>query len=76
MWAHIRGWHIGVNVRLFVNEDGNDEISLHITGGSKNPNQMRLIFRDEHGKEMEFEVGKEYHFVVPKDEPIILNTEN
>jgi|SaaInlLV_10m_DNA_2_1039722.scaffolds.fasta_scaffold241269_1 hypothetical protein len=32
--AHIRGWHIGVRVRLHVDDDGNDVIEVYRTGGS------------------------------------------
>ncbi len=34
MWAHVRGWHVGVIIECIVNEDGNDEILIRKTGGS------------------------------------------
>lgn len=52
MWAHIRGWDIGINVRLYVNEDGDDEVTVHLTGGSNNPTPSELIFTDSNGEDV------------------------
>ena len=33
--AHLRGWNIGGGVRCFVDEDGNDCVSVDLTSGSR-----------------------------------------
>lgn len=34
MQGHLRGWHTGVQVRLWVGEDGKDWVQVVRTGGS------------------------------------------
>jgi len=34
IWAHIRGWNIGVEIQCYVNEEGKDCIRVQQTGGS------------------------------------------
>jgi hypothetical protein len=42
--GHIRGWNIGAYVALHVNpKTGEDEVSIHITGGSYNPSSLKRI---------------------------------
>jgi hypothetical protein len=42
--GHIRGWNIGAYVALHVNtETGEDEVSIHITGGSNDPSSLKRI---------------------------------
>lgn len=43
MLAHIRGWDIGVYVELKVNERGQDEIELYLTGGSNKEDARDFI---------------------------------
>jgi hypothetical protein len=44
MIAHIRGWDIGVTVRIFVDrETGKDAIEVLQTGGSHSPNSSKLL---------------------------------
>ena len=38
--SHARGWHIGARVSCFVNQDGQDEVWIRLTGGSSNPSQQ------------------------------------
>lgn len=38
--AHIRGWDIGCRVELFVISDGDDVMSIGITGGSNHPKEL------------------------------------
>jgi hypothetical protein len=42
--AHVRGWDIGVTVRIFVDrETGKDAIEVLQTGGSNKPNSSKLL---------------------------------
>lgn len=42
--AHIRGWHIGVQIMLRHNKDTNkDEIAVYKTGGSSDASKEELI---------------------------------
>ena len=34
MWSHTRGWNRGVEVRGYVDQDGNDCFNIYVTGGS------------------------------------------
>ena len=34
IWGHIRGWDIGASVDCWVDNEGNDCLSIYITGGS------------------------------------------
>jgi hypothetical protein len=34
MWAHVRGWNVGVEVHCIVDRDGKDVIVVNKTGGS------------------------------------------
>lgn len=34
MWGHIRGWHVGADVRCYVGDDGEDVCQVSATGGS------------------------------------------
>ena len=48
--AHVRGWHVGVKVHCFVDDDGRDVINVWQTGGSNNPGRVRLIATLEHDR--------------------------
>ena len=41
--AHLRGWDIGVEVRL-IHLDGVDRIEVWTTGGSNNPDPVGLVY--------------------------------
>ncbi len=41
--GHIRGWDVGVHVALYVNDHGQDEISIHFTGGSTNSSSLKML---------------------------------
>ena len=43
MWAHIRGWDVGVSVDCRANDDGTDTIYVYETGGSNAGGRARLI---------------------------------
>lgn len=38
--SHTRGWDLGVRVRIYVDDDGNDVAVVTITGGSRNPSKQ------------------------------------
>jgi hypothetical protein len=45
MWAHVRGWDTGVEVRLSVSkEDGSDMIEVWLTGGSNKSATRHLLY--------------------------------
>lgn len=39
------GWNVGIKVSCFVNQDGEDEIVVHKTGGSNNLSEMEELAR-------------------------------
>ncbi len=41
--GHIRGWDIGAKVTMAVDEDGEDVLSIDITGGSNSPKALKHI---------------------------------
>jgi hypothetical protein len=44
IWAHIRGWDTGIEVRGHINTDtGEDEFEVWTTGGSHNGGNKRMI---------------------------------
>ena len=44
MWAHIRGWNIGVYIKCEVDEQtGKDIIYVYKTGGTNNPKLGDII---------------------------------
>lgn len=43
MYAHIRGWNIGVAVEVTLDSDGTPVLSLYQTAGSTDPNNRTLI---------------------------------
>jgi len=43
MRAHVRGWNVGARVVCSVNEDGEDVVSICLTGGSANPSFGRVV---------------------------------
>lgn len=50
--ASVNGWDIGVDVRLFVNEDGDDEVVVYLTKGSNGGvSDVEIIFQDADQKE-------------------------
>lgn len=54
MMASISGWDLGIDVSLFVNSDGHDEVVVYLTRGSNGPSSdAKVIFRDEHGKDLQ-----------------------
>ena len=47
MWAHIRGWSVGCEVRCWVDREGKDTIAVYRTGGSSDASKRLLaIFRE------------------------------
>lgn len=49
--AHIRGWKEGVRVTGFVNELGEDEFRVEMTGGSDDPSaKFRMTVVDQFGQ--------------------------
>jgi len=75
LWAHLRGHDIGVNVRMYVNEHGEDELSVHLTGGSNAPNDLKLVTVDSHGNETLVSPEKEFKLILRKPGPIVLATD-
>ncbi len=43
LFAHIRGWNIGVQVQTRINAEGKDEILVYKTAGSNGSFQSKLI---------------------------------
>lgn len=43
--GHIRGWNIGVKVRGYINDQGEDEFEVILTGGSGGPDILRHLGR-------------------------------
>lgn len=43
VYSHTRGWHIGVRVNGHVNDAGEDEFDVYLTGGSRDAFGDRLI---------------------------------
>lgn len=43
MFAHIRGWNIGVRVELDYDEEEGDVVKIFLTGGSNSPSGEQLI---------------------------------
>ena len=41
--GHIRGWNLGVRVRIDVNKEGIDVVQIALTSGSNNKKHMKLI---------------------------------
>lgn len=41
--GHIRGWSIGAKVYCDVNANGEDEITVHLTGGSHHPATYKCL---------------------------------
>ena len=41
--CHVRGWDIGIEVRGYVNEEGQDEFRVFITGGSNRRTADKLV---------------------------------
>lgn len=65
LWAHLRGRDIGINVRVYVNSDGEDEVLVHLTGGSNAPNDLKLVFTDANtGDRIVLNIEQEYRFVL------------
>lgn len=43
MYAHIRGWHIGVAIEVTIDADGTPVLSVYQTEGTTAPNNKTLI---------------------------------
>ena len=41
--SHTRGWDIGAHVTCWVNENGQDEVTIRLTGGSRNPSTLKTL---------------------------------
>lgn len=67
MTAHIRGWSIGCYVRLYVNEDGEDEIVISATGGSNNPGATEIVFTNEKGEQFTVRVEEQVRLRVHRE---------
>lgn len=73
--AVVTGWDIGVEASVFINQDGEDEVVVRLTGGSNNPNQSHVVFQEGKSKEQKLVTTEtEFRFRVPKTK-IILDTE-
>jgi hypothetical protein len=64
--SHTRGWDIGAEIHIYVNEDGNDEIVVRITGGSNKPKETRVVYTDEYGVKKYLNIDQEYRLVLEK----------
>jgi len=72
--GHLRGHKLGAEVVLFINDNGDDQLTVRITGGSDNPTG-EIIFQDSHGNEQVLQVGEEVHFILPIVSKVQLDTE-
>ena len=43
MVGHIRGWNIGAEVRMYVDQNGEDACQVLVTGGSNNRGQCQSL---------------------------------
>jgi hypothetical protein len=43
LWAHIRGWHVGIFVHCSVGPEGEDVLKVYKTGGSANSGETTHI---------------------------------
>lgn len=50
--SHVRGWDFGANALLWVDENDNDMVSVHLTGGSNGVTPSREIFEGSRVPEM------------------------
>ncbi len=50
LWAHVRGWNIGVDVTCRVDDDGRDIIDVWQTGGSNHLAAVRHIVTLEYDR--------------------------
>lgn len=75
--THIRGWDIGVEVEIFRNEAGDDEIVVRLTGGSNKPMPQEVVFSDKNDKQLGEHIRpfEEIRFKVPRLN-IVLNQDN
>lgn len=74
MTAHIRGWNLGAKITISVNEKGQDELVIQVTGGSNNPESGNVIYHDstkDDGKLLA--VGSEIRIVLAPKGNINLN---
>lgn len=72
--AHIRGWDMGVEVQIFQNEEGADEIVIRTTGGSNNPLPKETVYSltDESGQEELVSPFQEIRIALPKKTKFVL----
>jgi len=47
MWAHIRGWNVGVKVECYHDDNGKDVIYVSATNGSNDPGSKPLAILRE-----------------------------
>ena len=45
MQSHTRGWNIGAEVNCYVNDQGQDEVQVVLTGGSANSSTLKELGR-------------------------------
>lgn len=75
--GHIRGWNLGAEVTLFVNEQGQDEMVIRVTGGSNSPNGGIIIYHDStKGDGLKTEIGSTIRIVLAPAKLIDLKTED
>lgn len=43
LWAHLRGWCVGVEIRVDVNDKGEDEVTVFKTNGSRGTKSSVLM---------------------------------
>jgi hypothetical protein len=43
LWAHLRGWRVGVEIRVDVNDAGEDRVTVYRTSGSKTPSKAPVL---------------------------------
>jgi hypothetical protein len=63
--AHVRGWDIGIEASVYINEKGKDEVSVILTGGSRKPHG-KVVFTNRHtGETKTMDDGWIFTFEVP-----------
>jgi hypothetical protein len=69
--SHTRGWNLGAEVQIFVNDDGNDELIIRITGGSNKPNRTRVVYKDEYGQKKYLNIDQEYRLALDTSQLVL-----
>jgi hypothetical protein len=58
LWAHLRGWRVGVEIRVDVNDAGEDQVTVYRTSGSKNPAKVPVQVASWTAKDLAVEKTK------------------